>query len=65
MLCIVDKRERLRYAHACTVWWHGFPSLGMCPKLAGEGEVGDRIEILMAACDCLCLVDASLQVFQQ
>ena len=33
--------------------------------VAGEGEVDDRIEILMAACDCLCLVDASLQVFQQ
>ena len=32
---------------------------------SGEGEVGDRIEILMAACDCLCLVDASLQAFQQ
>ena len=27
---------------ACvTVWWHWFPSLGMCPKVAGEGEVGD------------------------
>ena len=37
----------------------------MCAKLAGEGEVGDRIEILMAAYDCLCLVDASLQAFQQ
>ena len=65
MLWIVGKRERLRNAHACTVWWHGFPSLGMCSKVAGEGEVGDRIKILMAACDCLCLVDASLQVFQQ
>ena len=65
MLCIVGERERLRYAHAYTVWWHGFPSLGMCPKVAGVREVGDRIEILMAACDCLCLIDASLQVFQQ
>ena len=53
MLCIVGQRERLRYAHAYTVWWHGFPSLGMCPMVVGEGEVGNRIEILMAACDCL------------
>ena len=65
MLRIVGERERLRYAHEYTVWWHGFPSLGMCLVVAGEGEVGDRIEILVAACDCLCLVDASLHVFQQ
>ena len=32
--------------------------------VAGEGEVGDSIEILMAAYDCLCPVDASLQVVQ-
>ena len=28
-------------------------------------KVGDRIEILMAAYDCLCPIDASVQVVQQ